>query len=205
MDRERSSSRNNLAFLHAFLRSPEKVASIVPSSRFLERRLIKCAGISQAGLVVELGPGSGGTTFAILNAMKPTARLLSIEITPEFVELLTKSHDSRLNVHLGSAEHIRDILVRYDFGAPDVVVSGIPFSTMSPALGRRVIGEVWASLAPGGMFVAYQVWDRVAVLGRELLGKPEIELELLNVPPMRLFCWRKPGAKPRDVHHAAID
>lgn len=183
--------RDGWAFLQGFLRYPEQVASIVPSSRFLERRLIDCAEICRARLVVELGPGTGGTTRAMLAAMGPEARLLSIEITPEFVSLLARHPDPRLTVHLGSAANIQDILDEYGLERPDVVVSGIPFSTMPLVLGRRIIGEVWDSLPPGGLFVAYQVRDRVAALSRKLLGKPEVELELLNVPPMRLFRWRK--------------
>jgi hypothetical protein len=51
---------------------------------------------------------------------------------------------------------------------------------------------VWASIAPGGCFVAYQFRDHVARLGRSVLGEPRIGVELLNVPPMRLYHWRKP-------------
>ncbi|MDF1614243.1 class I SAM-dependent methyltransferase [Desulfurivibrio dismutans] len=187
-------SRGSLAFLQGFLRYPEQVASIIPSSRFLERRLVDCACIRNASLVVELGPGTGGTTQAILSAMRPDARLLSIEITPEFVELLRRHPDPRLNVQLGSAEQIREILNQQQLGPPDVVVSGIPFSTMPLTMGRRIVGAVWDSLPPGGLFVAYQVRDRVALLSRKLLGQPEVELELFNVPPMRFFRWRKPEA-----------
>lgn len=191
MERSDSGGRGNLAFLQGFLRYPEQVASFVPSSRFLERRLVRYCEIEQAKLVVELGPGTGGTTQAILDAMQPEARLLSIEITPEFVEVLQRHSDPRLLVHLGSAEHVRAILQEHGLGAPDVVVSGIPFSTMPPTTGRRIIGEVWKSLEPGGAFVAYQVRDRVAVLARRFLGEPEVERELLNVPPMRFYRWRK--------------
>lgn len=187
-------SRGSLAFLQGFLRYPEQVASIIPSSRFLERRLIDCACVRNASLVVELGPGTGGTSRAMLSAMSPQSKLLSIEITPEFVELLSRHPDPRLQVHLGSAENVREILDHHRLGAPDVVVSGIPFSTMPLTMGRRIIGAVWDCLPPGGLFVAYQVRDRVALLSRKLLGKPEVELELFNVPPMRFYRWRKPEA-----------
>ncbi|HEX7718348.1 MAG TPA: hypothetical protein VF389_00960, partial [Woeseiaceae bacterium] len=46
-------------------------------------------------------------------------------------------------------------------------------------------------LAPGGVFVAYQFTDRVAEYTRPVMGKPAIEFELCNVPPLRLFTWRK--------------
>ena len=86
-----------------------------------------------------------------------------------------------------------DMLVFYR-GAPDVVVSGIPFSTMSPELGRQVIEAVHAALAPGGKFVAYQVRDRVHQLATPVFGPPEVSLELRNVPPMRVYCWQKAGS-----------
>lgn len=183
---------NNLAFLKGFLRRPELIGSIVPSSRFLERRLIASAFINQARLVVELGPGTGGTTRAILDALPPTSKLLAIEITPEFIPLLKSCRDSRLIVHPGSAEHIRQALATHELSNPDVVVSGIPFSTMPADLGRRILSAVWSCLPPGGRFIAYQFRDKVALLGRPLLGKPETVLELLNVPPTRIFHWQKP-------------
>ncbi|MDA8165036.1 MAG: methyltransferase type 12 [Desulfobacteraceae bacterium] len=185
--------RHGLAFLKGFLRRPELVASVVPSSRFLERRLIAAALISQARLVVELGPGTGGTTRAMLEALPSASKLLAIEITPEFIPLLKAQGDPRLIVHPGSAEHIREALAVHGLSRPDVVISGIPFSTMPPDLGRRILAAVWACLPPGGHFIAYQFRDKVALLGRPLLGKPETDLELRNVPPVRIFHWRKPA------------
>ena len=92
-----------IEFLKGFLQKPKEVGSIIPSSRFLERRIVRCAGVRDARVVVELGPGTGGTTRALLRAMRPDARLLAIEISPRFVRLLHRERDSRLLPHLGSA------------------------------------------------------------------------------------------------------
>lgn len=191
---------SGLAFLLGFLRRPDLVGSVVPSSRFLERRLINIANIAKARLVVELGPGTGGTTRAILDAMPKDSRLLAIEIDPQFASLLRSDPDPRLTVHLGSAEHIRETLAAYGLSRPDAIVSGIPFSTMPPVLGQRILHALWSSLAPGGRFVAYQFRGQVALIGRELLGKPNIEVELLNVPPVRVYCWRKPAGQEWTGH-----
>lgn len=193
--RARSQRRSDpIAFFLGFLRRPNTVASLVPSSRFLERRLAEVAKLDSARVVVELGPGTGGTTRALLSRLPEDAFLLAIELDPHFVERLKREPDPRLIVHLGSAEDLHDALARHGLPAPDVVISGIPFSTMSPALGKRILSEVWNCLAPGGRFVAYQFRDRVAVLGRKLFGKPDIEMELLNAPPTRVYRWRKPGS-----------
>jgi phosphatidylethanolamine/phosphatidyl-N-methylethanolamine N-methyltransferase len=185
-------ARAPLTFFREFLRHPEEIASVVPSSRFLERRLVDNADVAHAGLVVELGPGTGGTTRAILHALAADARLLAIEINPQFAALLRAVPDPRLTVHMGSAADIGEALAVHGLPGPDVVLSGIPFSTMPAAVGRRILRGAWHALAPGGSFVAYQFRASVAVLGREIFGVPEVALELRNAPPMRVYRWRKP-------------
>lgn len=191
----RSRLDDRLAFLRAFLRSPRGVGSVVPSSRFLERRLVALSAVASARTIVELGPGTGGTTRAILRAMPKQARLLCIEIDPQLHGLLRRIQDPRLIVHRGSAEQLQEILSRYGLPAPDVVISGIPFSTMDRTLGRRILDGLSAVLTHGGLFVAYQLRGRVAQLCSPPLELTGVELELLNVPPMRLFRWRKNGVR----------
>ena len=181
-----------LAFFQGFLREPQQVGSVIPSSRFLERRLVKISAVRHARTVVELGPGTGGTTHALLRALPAEAKLLAIEIDPRFAAMLrAEITDTRFIAHAGSAEDIAGSLSAYGLPAPEVVISGIPFSTMPARVGENILRAVWSSLAPGGRFVAYQFRDRVAVLGRHILGRPEVDVELLNVPPMRVYCWRK--------------
>ena len=71
-------------------------------------------------------------------------------------------------MHEGSAADIPEALVKHDLGAPDVVLSGIPFSTMPRELGLAILRSVKASLAPGGRFVAYQFRDVVHTLGKQV-------------------------------------
>ena len=179
-----------IAFLRGFLERPKEVGSIIPSSRWMERRITRTAEIVSAKIIIELGPGTGGTTKALLRAMGPDARLLAIEINPGFCELLTQTiRDPRLIVHEGSAADIPEALAKHDLAAPDVVLSGIPFSTMPKELGLSILQSVKDSLTPGGRFVAYQFRDVVHTLGKQVFGPASVQLELLNVPPMRVYRW----------------
>lgn len=179
-----------IAFLKGFLDRPKEVGSIIPSSRWMERRITRTAEIATADVVVELGPGTGGTTKALLQAMRPDAKLLAIEINPDFCELLRSTiDDPRLIVHHGSAAEIPEALEKNGLDAPDAVLSGIPFSTMPKELGLSILRSVKQSLAPGGRFVAYQFRDVVHTLGKTVFGKATVQLELLNVPPMRVYRW----------------
>ncbi|HYD75350.1 class I SAM-dependent methyltransferase [Ramlibacter sp.] len=185
--------RDRIEFLRGFLRHPAQVGSVVPSSHRLEQRLVRSAGIREARTVVELGPGTGGTTAAFLQAMGAAARLLAIELDPTFHRHLCASlHDSRLLLELGSAERLDEILAARRLPAPDAIVSGIPFSTMPPEVSDRVAAAIARVLRPGGRFVAYQVRAHVAGFASPYLGQPDKRWEWINVPPVRVFTWVKP-------------
>ena len=185
--------RGGLEFLRGFVRNPAQVGSVTPSSRRLEQRLVRQAGIAEAHTVIELGPGTGGTTAAFLKAMSPAARLLAIELDAEFHRHLRQSlRDPRLILELGGAERLEEFLSDHRMQAPDVIVSGIPFSTMPPEVSDRIAAAISAMLRPGGCFIAYQVRAHVAGFVTPYLGQPDKQWEFINVPPVRVFTWVKP-------------
>ncbi len=149
------------------------------------------AEVHSCSTVVELGSGTGGTTRAILRALPRYGKLLSIEINPRFHQLTKAIGDQRLIAHHGSAADLGDILRQYDLPAPDAVISGIPFSTMPEELGRLIIRQIAENLAPHGRFVAYQFNPKVYHLCTPVMGKCKSKLEVLNIPPMRVYRWEK--------------
>lgn len=183
-----------LALFQEFLKHPSKIGSVISSSRFLEYRVVKTAGIRSAKTIVELGPGTGRTTRAILKAMARHTKLLSIERNPHLHTLVKRIEDDRLIVHHGDANGLKKILSMYGLDAPEALISGIPFSTMSFGSGSQIIEAISSVLAPGGRFVAYQVSKRVAVLSQPILGSGQMEVELLNIPPLRVYRWEKNSA-----------
>jgi phosphatidylethanolamine/phosphatidyl-N-methylethanolamine N-methyltransferase len=194
MERLEQVSRRSLAFFRQFLRHPRLIGSVIPSSRFLARRLADVVDRERAHTMVELGPGTGAVTRVLLESLPQHGRLLAIEIDDEFVSVLRDDPDPRLVVHPGSAMHMLDALQMYGLPQPEVVISGIPFSTMPAEMGRTILQQVWGGLRPGGIFVAYQISAEVARLGRTLIGEPSVQMELRNVPPIRIFSWRKPAS-----------
>ena len=191
LKRSRPDPRNRIVFFQEFLKHPKQVASIVPSSRFLERRVVEVAGVRTAKTIVELGSGTGGTTRAILRAMRPNTKLLSIEVNPQFHTSLDRIDDPRLFVHHGSANELAEALSLHGLDALDAVISGIPFSKMSRDLASRILATISSVLVPGGRFVAYQLHNRVESLCRPLFGPGQAEVEFLNIPPLRVYRWEK--------------
>lgn len=184
---------DGLAFLREFLLRPGTVASGAPSSVYLEQRVVRAVALTDARVVVELGPGTGGTTRALLRAMPPQARLLAIESNPRFcARLRRRIADPRLLVQEGSAVDLLAHLEHWQVPAADAVVSGIPFSTLPVDAAQSVAASIEACLAPGGRFVAYQLRTQLAVCAEPNLGAPQVDWEWRNLPPMRVFCWVKP-------------
>jgi len=184
--------RDSFEFLRGFCRHPAQVGSVMPSSRHLKQRLVRSAAVRHARLVVELGPGTGGTTAALLNALHPAGRLLAIELDTDFHRYLSRSmQDPRLMVELGSAERLAEFLASHGLGAPDVIVSGIPFSTMRPEAATRIAASIARVLKPGGRLVTYQVRAHVAGYVSPYLGIPQKAWEPINIPPVRVFTWIK--------------
>jgi len=142
-------------------------------------------------VVIELGPGIGGTTRAILRELPSTARLIAVELNPDFIQPLRAIGDPRLTVHHGSAEDLPEVLEQHGLESAEVIFSGIPFSTIPAAVGQSILNCVWNTLAPGGRFVAYQLRSRVKQLARDLMGDPDEEFELLNIPPLWVYRWVK--------------
>lgn len=196
----RTNRRGGAAMLFArnFLRHPRMLGSIVPSSRFLVRRLLAQIDWSRARVIVEYGPGIGVVTRQILRNMRPDATLIVIEMNPEFVEFLSSAIvDERLKVVEGSADNVVEILRSCGHLTADYIVSGIPFSTMPSEVRERTLHDTNAALAPGGVFVVFQFSTRVLRDLRRIFRDVRRRFEFLNVLPAHLFICR--AAQPYPV------
>jgi phospholipid N-methyltransferase len=175
----------------AWLKEPSQISSLVPSSRALTEEVANRECVRKAKLVVDLGPGTGETAQALLEQMSPTGRLLAIEKSENLMGPLRKISDPRAIVLNGDARFLRRYLDEADLGAPDVIVSGIPFSTMPEDVAAQIIDAIDQALAPGGTFIAYQLSKKVEKLARPLFGEPAVEHVWLNLPPLRVSTWMK--------------
>jgi phospholipid N-methyltransferase len=179
---------SRLLFARNFFRHPRMLGSIVPSSRFLIRQLLKPVDWSRARVIVEYGPGVGVITSEILRRMRPDAMLIAIETNRDFVKYLRSSfRDERLHVVEASAESVDEILRRYGETNASYVISGIPFSTIPAAVRESILLKTCEVLKPGGSFLVYQFSTRVLQDLRRVFRYVRRQFEPLNVLPAHLF------------------
>lgn len=175
----------------AWIRQPSQVATICPSSPFLTEHLADRECVRNADRIIELGPGAGGTTEALLAQMRPHSRLLAIEKTEAFAGALNTIEDPRLQIEIADACDLINLAAQSGFVDADVLISGIPFSTLPHSVAEQIINSVHEVLRPGGVFVAYQLKSNVKRYAQPLFGKPKTELIPINLPPLKAFVWRK--------------
>ncbi len=181
-----------LQFFRGFLKNPKEVGSVIPSSRFLTRRVLQCGDAAGARVIVELGPGTGVLTRDILGLMPEDGKLIAVELLPEFVELLGRSYpDPRLTLYNGSSADLEKALAEAGERQADLVVSGIPFSTMERGEGLLTLEAAKRVLAPGGRFVAYQFRSAVRRMAEPVFGPAETRSGFWNLPPMRIYTFRR--------------
>ncbi|MGF1549942.1 MAG: class I SAM-dependent methyltransferase [Sphingomonadaceae bacterium] len=180
-------------FLKGFLKHPSSVASVVPSSKRLIERMLDPVDWSDAGLVVEYGPGVGVFTRAILERLPAEATLIAIDTNADFVDYLNATiGDNRLLAVTGSAARVRQIVADCGFKRADHVLSGLPFSTLPEGVGPRIARETHAVLRPGGAFLVYQFSPMVLRFIAPHFARIDRAFEWRNIPPANLFwAWKR--------------
>jgi phospholipid N-methyltransferase len=141
-----------MSLLREFLRHPARTGAVAASSRHLARAMVAGLDLGRARLVVELGPGTGAFTDAILARLSPGARLVAVELNGILAaRLADRYHGRPVEVVHGSAAE----LPRMTGGPVDAIVSGLPWTVIPSAERARVLDAVTEVLAPDGRFSTF--------------------------------------------------
>ena len=179
-------------FFQNFLKHPVMLGSAIPSSRFLINRILDSLDWPRIRIMVEYGPGVGTFTREILRRLRPDASLIAIELNLDFVDFLRGSlSDTRLRVLHGSAADVRNLLSPMQLRQADCILSGIPYTVLSPEARRHILLETRQVLSRDGLFVVYQYTRSVLPDLRRTFPSVDLDFEPLNILPARLFRCRK--------------
>ncbi len=177
--------QERVRFFRSFLANPRQVGAILPTSRRAVRDMLDMANFEQARCVVELGAGTGVYTEEILKRLHPDARLLAFEVDPDLVATLSERlEDPRLRIINDSAENVENYL---NGARADVIVSGLPFTSLPDPVKKNIFRQVTRVLAPDGVMVAIQYSTLVQRDLKRVFASVRRRVSPLNVPPAFLF------------------
>jgi phospholipid N-methyltransferase len=184
----RTTFSDYLDFLGAWVKKPRQTASVVPSSRYLARLMVR--GIApDDGRVLELGGGTGVFTRAILATGLPEDKLEVVEINPAFARGLRR-HFPGVSILEVPAQAV-SAAAAGAAGDYQMVVSGLPLLAMSRSLHVAILSEAFSLLKPGGSMVQFTYSMRPPV-SREVLDIVGLDVEragqtVRNFPPATVF------------------
>jgi len=174
-------------FLKGLISNPRGVSAPTPSSPALARAIAAEVDPTRDGLVVELGPGTGVVTEALLERGVPPERLVAIEQEPCFAELLRKRFP-RVQVVRGDAL-IFESQIPFD-AQVSAVVSGLPLLQLPLHTRRSLLRRALNCQEDcGSAFIQLSYSWRPPV-------PPEPEMKLSktvvwrNLPPAHVWTYR---------------
>jgi phospholipid N-methyltransferase len=177
-----------LLFARNFLKHPDMVGWMLPSSPFVVDAVLKQVDWEKARVIVEYGPGVGTFTTRVLERMRPDATLVAFEINPDFYRFLAESvHDPRLKLVQESATEVQSVLARLGFDHADYIISGIPFKTLPHDTRGTIVRNTHSALKPEGSFLVYQLSTVVLPYLEQVFTKISRDSSLLSFLPARMF------------------
>jgi phosphatidylethanolamine/phosphatidyl-N-methylethanolamine N-methyltransferase len=182
---------DEVRFLRSWIEKPLHMGAVMPSGRLLARTMAQYVDIDSSGAVVELGPGTGAITSALIDRGVDQKRLVLVEYNPSFCALLRDRYP-HARVVQGDAYTLRDSL-RHVLSAPaSAVVSGLPLVTKPMQTRLRLIRDAFVALAPGAPFVQF-TYSVVPPIPKSLPGVSAEASERIwmNLPPARVWVYRK--------------
>ena len=192
----------HLQFFQAFMREPASVGALSPSSRALAVAMIEGFDLRHAGMVVELGAGTGAFTGLILERMGKDTKFFAIELDPIHARGL-KRRFAGLNVYNDSAERMTEYLALQQSQRADYIVSGLPWANIPLDAQERILDAILGSLGSKGVFTTFAYlharWLPKARQFRQALERRFSRVETSpvvwrNLPPA--FVYRCREARP---------
>ena len=182
---------DEMRFIRSWIEKPLSIGSVTPSSKALARAMAAYVNPNSKGPVIELGPGTGPVTEALVARGIDPARLILLEFDPTFCRLLRKRYPAATVVQ-GDAYSLKRALGSHLAEPAAAMVSGLPLFTKPLKTRLKLIYEAFALMLPGAPFVQFtyatvppipKALDRVRAEASERIW--------MNIPPARIWVYRK--------------
>ena len=182
---------DEVRFLRSWIEKPLHMGAVMPSSKLLARTMAQYVDVESTGPVVELGPGTGAITNALIEHGVDQKRLVLVEYNPGFCALLRDRYP-HAKVVQGDAYKLRDSLWKVLDVPASAVVSGLPLVTKPMLTRLKLIRDAFTALAPGAPFVQF-TYSVAPPIPKSLPGVSTEASERIwmNLPPARVWVYRK--------------
>jgi phosphatidylethanolamine/phosphatidyl-N-methylethanolamine N-methyltransferase len=182
---------DEVRFIRSWLERPLTIGAVTPSGKILARTMARYVDPNSTGPVVELGPGTGPVTEALVEAGVAPSRLVLVEFDPTFCRILRARYPEATLVQ-GDAYSLRRLLEALLISPAAAVVSGLPLITKPIKMRLRLIRDAFDLMLPGAPFVQF-TYSVASPVPRRFGGfsSEASERIWMNIPPARVWIYRK--------------
>lgn len=179
------------SFVWAALVRQRQTGGIVPSQRFLIKKMIAPVPPGYKGTLLEMGAGIGALTIKLAQRC-PEARIVAWEIQPDLARQARINLDEagvgeRVELINGSVEDLLPDMQRRGLKNADFVISGVPLANLGKSRSETVIGSVYNALGRGGMYVQFQHSTHHQEAIKARFDELRTVTVLLNIPPAVVY------------------
>ena len=182
---------DEVQFIRSWIEKPLSTGAVMPSGKLLARTMARQVDTRTAGPIVELGPGTGPVTEALVAHGVDPARLVLVEFNPVFCRMLRSRYPDATVVQ-GDAYRLKHLLGSLMREPAAAVVSGLPLFTKPLRTRLRLISDAFGLLSPSAPFIQF-TYAVVSPIPRTLPGVQSRATERiwLNLPPAQVWVYRK--------------
>jgi len=181
---------DEMRFIRTWFENPLSTGAVMPSSKALARTMASYVDPQSTGPVIELGPGTGPVTEALVQRGVDPKRLILVEFDPDFCRLLRTRYPAATVVQ-GDAYRLKRLLSDTVRDPAAAIVSGLPLVTKPLRTRLRLISDALGLLAPGAPFIQF-TYAMVPPIPKGLSGitAKASDLIWMNLPPARVWVYR---------------
>ena len=183
---------DEVRFIRSWLERPLSTGAVTPSGRVLARTMARYVDPAISGPVVELGPGTGPVTEALVDQGIAPERLVLVEFNPDLLpavaRALSRPPPSFRATPTACARLLGGLLQQ----PAAAVVSGLPLFSKPMRMRLRLFREALELLAPNAPFIQF-TYAVVPPIPKRLAGVRAEASERIwkNMPPARVWVYRK--------------
>lgn len=192
------SSGSTVTFFRNLRRRPRNTGAIFPSGPILAKTMASAIDPRGDGPVLELGPGTGVFTKALLERGIAPERLILIEFNGDFVRFLRQRFPGVTVIH-ASAFDLAKLWKERNLPPIAGIVSGLPLLNFPRDLCQQLIADSLDLLQPGGQYVQFTYAQRPSVPAPRGAEVNLLKRVWLNVPPASVWIYQKRSNRQSDA------
>jgi phosphatidylethanolamine/phosphatidyl-N-methylethanolamine N-methyltransferase len=180
-------------FLQEWFANPQRTGAVAPSSPKLAAAMARWLPTDSESYVLELGPGTGAVTQALLERGLREDRLVAIEKNPKLARLL-RNRFPGAHIITGDAWHLDELLCEQHEPIESVgaVISSLPLLNFPPAEAELLAEKIRAILEQGGKLVQYSYHiHKRRTRGTSRFQLLASKIVWFNLPPARVSVYQK--------------